>query len=127
MYTYKSYIKKINSISVEEAEEIYEKMLEEIDFNDSDVKELWDDLIKNAIEYVSIRSQWLTFAREERMEKDPARTAVHNSLISSFNVLSRYLEKIGKDVSWRTRVGEDRKRIGDFACYIVFIYGLNAR
>jgi hypothetical protein len=127
MYTYKSYIKKINSISVEEAEEIYEKMLAEIDFNDSDVKELWDDLIKNAIEYVSIRSQWLTFAREERMEKDPARTSVHNSLISSFNVLSRYLEKIGKDVSWRARIGEDRKRIGDFACYIVFIFGLNAR
>ncbi|ERI91420.1 hypothetical protein HMPREF1982_03379 [Clostridiales bacterium oral taxon 876 str. F0540] len=127
MYTYKSYIDKINSISVEEAEEIYEKMLEEIDFNDSDAKELWDDLIKNAIEYVSIRSKWLTFEREERMEKDSARTSVHNTLISSFNVLSRYLEKIGKDVSWRARIGEDRKRIGDFACYIVFIFVLNAR
>lgn len=127
MYTYKAYIKKTNFLSVEDAEEIYEKMLTAIDFNDSDTKELWDDLLENTLKYSAIRSQWLTYSREERIEKDPGRTSVHNSVISSFNVLSRYLEKIGKEVSWRVQLGEERKRIGDFACYIAFIYGLNAR
>ena len=87
-------------------------MIVGINFNDSYVKELWDDLMKNAIEYASVRIQWLTFAREERMEKDLVRTLVHNSLISSLNVLSRNLHKIEKDISWREKIGEDRKKLG---------------
>lgn len=129
MYTYKQYKKNLHILLVEDAEEIYEKMLEEIDFNDSDLKELWDDLIKNALEYAAIRSQWLTFTKEERMDtgRNLVRTGKHNIVISSFNVLSRYLEKIGKDIKWREQLGEERKRVGDFACYIAFIFGLNAR
>jgi RNAse (barnase) inhibitor barstar len=129
MYTYKQYKKNFNILLVEEAEEIYEKMVAEIDFNDSDVKELWDVLIKDVLEYAAIRSKWSTFTKEEHMdrEKDLVRTGKHNIVISSFNVLSRYLEKIGKDIKWREQLGEERKRIGDFACYIAFIFGLNAR
>jgi len=127
MYNYKSYLKESNSISFNEAEEIYEKMLASIDFNDSDAKEIWDELIESLIKYAAIRSKWLTLTREERVEKDPGRSLVHNSLIASFNMLSRYLERIDKDTSWRVQLGEERKRIGDFACYIAFIFGLNAR
>lgn len=127
MYTYKQYTKEFNILLVEEAEEIYEKMLAEIDFNDSDVKELWDDLIENVLEYAAIRSQWLTFTKEERREKDSVRTGKHNVAIGSFNVLSRYLEKMGKDIQWREQLGDERKRVGDFTCYIAFIWGLNAR
>ena len=127
MYTYKTYNENSNVLLLEEAHEIYEKMLLEINFNDSDVKEIWDDLIQNSIEYAAIRSKWLTYTKDERREKDPTRTAKHNVVISSFNMLSRYLQKDGKDIKWREQLGDERKRIGDFACYIAFIFGLNAR
>lgn len=127
MYYYKSYLNERNSISFEESEEIYERILAEINFKNSDAKELYDDLINHVLQYAGIRSKWLTFTREERMDKDQGRTMKHNLVISSFNVLSRYLEKIGKDISWHSQLGNERKRIGDFACYIAFIYGLNGR
>lgn len=127
MYTYKQYKKTSNILLLEDAEEIYEKILAEIDFNDSDVKELWDDLIKNALEYAVIRSQWLTYTQDERREKDFMRTGKHNVAISSFNVLSRYLHKMGKDIKWREQLGEERKRVGDFICYLALFWGLNAR
>ena len=64
-------------------------MLAEIDFNDSDVKDLWDDLIENALEYASIRIKWLTFTKEERRdrEKNLVRTAKHNTVISSLTFI----------------------------------------
>ena len=127
MYTYRTYKKNLNVLLLEEAQEIYEKILLQIDFNDSDAKEIWNDLIQNSIEYAAIRSKWLTYTKDERREKDPARTAKHNVVISSFNMLSRYLQKAGKDITWREQLGDERKRIGDFACYIAFIFGLNAR
>ena len=51
----------------------------------------------------------------------------------AINMLARYLRMQGKSASWRDTLGEEsenpyyRKRIGDFACYLVFIGSLNAR
>lgn len=130
MYTYKEYKNNNNNVLlIEEAEQIYEKMISAIDFNNSDLKEIWDELIKNALEYSQIRSKWLILTKEERMDngKNLLRTRKHDVVISLFNILSRYMNKIGRDVSWREQLGNERKRIGDFICYIAFIYGLNSR
>lgn len=127
MYTYNTYVQEINTITFEEATEIYEKLITSLDFNKVDTKELWNDLMENVVSYVSIRSGWLLLTREERTEKDKGRTRQHNSLIISLDMICRYLKKLGRDIGWRSQLGEDRKRIGDFACYLVFIYGLNAR
>lgn len=67
------------------------------------------------------------------MEKDSARTSCHDSVIVKFNMLERFLKMQGKDARWRKVLGyeEDdpnfRKRIGDFACYLVFVNSLLAR
>ncbi len=37
------------------------------------------------------------------------------------------MAKAGEDVAWRTVLGEDRKNIGDFACYLHCILGLRSR
>ncbi|MGL5353846.1 MAG: hypothetical protein ACRDA5_11070 [Clostridium sp.] len=110
-----------------DAEEIYSKLLSVLDLNDEDTKFLWDDLMEHVLEYSSIRSGWLLLSREDRISKDDARTLTHNTLISSFEILNRYLTKQGKDCSWYDTLGSERKRIGDFACYISYIYSLNAR
>jgi tetratricopeptide (TPR) repeat protein len=43
------------------------------------------------------------------------------------NILSRAMNERGKDISWRAQLGQDRREIGDFACYIHCILGLSAR
>ncbi|MDO5139220.1 MAG: hypothetical protein Q4D71_12285, partial [Oscillospiraceae bacterium] len=71
--------------------------------------------------------------REEKMEKDPLRTALHNDVIIKTNMLARYLRKAGKPALWRNELGDEeadsmcRKVIGDFACYLAFVSGLCAR
>lgn len=55
------------------------------------------------------------------------RTRCHNLVISAKNKLSVYMyeHKLGND--WDDWLGEERKRIGDFACYVVLLQGLDAR
>lgn len=55
------------------------------------------------------------------------RTRCHNLVISAKNKLSVYMyeHKLGND--WDDLLGEERKRIGDFACYVVLLQGLDAR
>lgn len=55
------------------------------------------------------------------------RTCCHNLVISAKNKLSVYMyeHKLGND--WDDLLGEERKRIGDFACYVVLLQGLDAR
>ncbi len=55
------------------------------------------------------------------------RTRCHNFVISAKNKLSVYMyeHKLGND--WDDWLGEERKRIGDFACYVVLLQGLEAR
>lgn len=56
-----------------------------------------------------------------------SRSMKHDAFITSLNVLARIAEKEGIDNSWRDDLGEDRKRIGDFACYISYITGISNR
>lgn len=67
------------------------------------------------------------------VRRKTSRTSCHNSVIIHFNMLARYLKKNGKAAVWRDELGyeEDdsynRKAIGDFACYLAFVNGINAR
>ncbi len=120
------------SLSPDEMASLHRDMAEEIG-NDSDSLELFEELIVSATHYMIFRSNWLLWTREEKMDKDPSRTACHNSVIIKFNQLARYLKTRGKSAAWRDALGyeEDdryfRKRIGDFACYLVFVNSLLAR
>ena len=129
---YEDYLAEPKALTVEEMRSIHEVMISEIGC-DSDALELYDELMMIAIRYASIRAGWPLLSREEKMEKDSRRTSCHNSVITHFNMLARYLKQQGKDAAWRERLGyeeEDRlnrKTIGDFACYLAFVNGINAR
>lgn len=127
MYTYESYLKEQNSITFEEAKKIYNELLTEMNFKDDDCKDLWDSLMENIIKYVNIRSKCLIISQTERLESDKGRTDTHNSLISCFNALQRYIQINKGNNNWRNELGQERKRIGDFACYIAYVYSLNSR
>lgn len=90
-------------------------------------------MIEKAAEYAIIRTYWTTKDISWKMNEDPRRTATHDALITHFNMLSRYLKSIGRTNTWREELGyeEDdavnRKRIGDFGCYLAFVHALNGR
>ena len=130
--TYEEYLKRPKAITFAKMQTIHTEMIAEIG-TDVDALELYDELIKIATRYATIRANWLLLSREEKNEQDSSRTSCHNSVIIHFNMLARYLKQQGRTAAWRNELGyeEDdpynRKAIGDFACYLAFVNGANAR
>lgn len=120
------------SLTLEEMREIHEEMLSEIG-NDEDALEIYEELVEKARDYTVFRQNWAFYSREEKMDKDQSRTLCHNSLITKFDMMERMLKRLGKEASWRDKLGriEDdpdyRKRIGDMACYIMFVNAVCSR
>ena len=129
---YEEYLPMDKSLTLEEMGDIHNQMMLSIG-NDPDALELYEELIETANRYSIFRANWCIWSAEEKLDKDPGRTACHNSLIVKFNQLARYQKMQGMNISWRDILGyeEDdrynRKRLGDFACYIVFVNSICAR
>lgn len=98
-----------------------------IELKASSLKTFANKLIVTGIRYSRLRVDWRMCAPADRVELDQERTIAHNAFISSCNVMARNMEKLNEDASWRKRIGNDRKEIGDFACWIHLITGLKAR
>ncbi len=103
------------------AQDIYNILLE------TGMVSLRIDLFKTASRYAQIRVEWQLADPEKRKEMELSRTAAHNAFIDACNILSRNMARAGEDTSWRSRLGNDRKVIGDFACYLHCILGVRAR
>ena len=129
--TYEEYLKRPKAITFAKMQMIHAEMLAEIG-SDVETLELYDELMKVATRYAAIRANWLLLSREEKNEQDSGRTSCHNSVITHFNMLARYLKQQGKTAAWRNELGyeEDdlynRKAIGHFACYLAFVNRINA-
>lgn len=130
--TFTIYMEEPHSLTIEQMQSIHGKLVAEIE-KDSDAIELYEELIAVATRYAAIRAGWQQLSREEKMDRDSSRTFCHNSVITHFNMLARYLKMQGKPAKWRDQLGyeEDdkyfQKTIGDFGCYLVFINSLCAR
>ncbi len=97
------------------------------DIQKTELTDLLDSLYGSAVRYARIRADWRLSTLDERKRVDSSRTIAHNAFIDACNILSRNMAKAGEDVSWRVELGEDRKNIGDFACYLHCILGIEAR
>lgn len=117
--TYEDYQSEPFCLTFEEMVSMHKEMKEETGRN-KEALELYKELLAAAVRYSESRSNWPLWDREKKMAEDSVRTSRHNKVIDTFNILARYLKKQGKAAAWRDMLGEDRKRIGDFACYIVF-------
>ncbi len=130
--TYEDYLPMPGSLNFEEMLSLHREIKEEAG-NDGDALGLYKDLLTAAAVYSQPRSRWLLWSRDKKLEEDVSRASAHNRVIDSFNILARYLKNQGKSASWRDVLGDEkkdpgcRKRIGDFACFLVFIESLNAR
>lgn len=136
---YKKYLETVEHLTLEEMDDIYSDILNQSVQNNEDFQFFWKELVDNAISYTTVRSNWSIHnpkTTDRRSEK-------HNAVINSFLALERVFNLNHWDSSFWTeklflsksnpqqRLLEDvtmhRKRIGDFANYIVFMQALETR
>ena len=130
MFIYEDYLKEENHLSFEKAVKIHAEILKAGNLNDIDFKELWEEVLESAIVYGHTRALWSIQSFEQRREIDETRTRQHNLFMSNLKVLMRYMEGQGWHTEWFVKIGtieSDRKRLGDFACYLVNLQSLLAR
>lgn len=95
---------------------------------DADAKELIENMIRNAADYVQaviwMETAAANFAGREGdelrsavAELDKSRSTVHNALISSVNIVNRICDMYGQPPIYFG--GEERRRYGDFAMDLI--------
>lgn len=115
-------------LAVEEALQIYKDIYDSINQCEcEDLPEFVEAFLNKSCAYATMRTQWEFWDREKRIEKDSLRTALHNSVIDAVNILARLLNSEGVDTPWREQLGDKRKRVGDFACFVAYMVGINNR
>ena len=130
MNTYEAYLNHPagSILPIEEALQIYTDLVKSVaSCTVEDKMEFYQDFLKKAVAYAEIRCDWEFMTREEKQEIDAQRTNRHNAFITAVNILSRFAENEGVDNSWREKLGEERKRIGDFACFTAYMTGIANR
>ncbi len=85
------------------------------------------ELFRKAIDYAGIRAEWQISGPEKRLEMNEARTRTHDAFIEACDMMGRRMSDEREDASWREDLGDDRKEIGDLACYLHLMLGLAAR
>lgn len=90
-------------------------------------REPLDELLRAAIRYSRMRTDWAMLDSEGRITLDFARSGAHEVLLDACNILSRAMFRAGEDNQWRGDLGTERGFIGDVACHIHCILGLGAR
>ena len=85
------------------------------------------DLILCAVRHSRLRTDWRLADLAERKAMDAARTSAHNALIDAANILSMAMISAQENPSWRRKLGDDRKDIGDWACHVHARLGILAR
>jgi hypothetical protein len=93
----------------------------------SKCQDRWRDLLAKAATYARIRVDWILADKAKQSAMGEQRTAHHNAFIAACDELAEVMTDAGEETAWRERLGEDRKIIGDFACFVHCILGQIAR
>lgn len=110
-------------LTFQEAEEILNLINMHTPREDAD---LLENMEKKAVRYVRFRSDWAFMTPPEKAEADEDRTSAHNSFITALSMLAR-LHGSGAD-EWTAILDmSDRKRVGDFACWLTAIIAIRQR
>lgn len=126
-FTYDDFTHEIGHLSFEDCQDIHKQLLQDADQSDQEFQDYWNQFIKACVDYTQSRGEWLTLTKEGRQEHDSYRTTKHEKVIFNLKIIKALIEEKSGNISWYDRFKEDRKRIGDFACYITYVYAINAR
>lgn len=125
--TYEEFLKMQGALSFEEANRIYGMIIANAPEHDREFDAKFQTMLERAEKYAAYRAVWLGKNLQERLEMDEERSRAHDLFIKAKDTLSAYMyeRKLGND--WDDCLGEERKRIGDFACYIIYLRSILAR
>ena len=139
-FIYENYLKMPDDLEFEQAMKVYEELLEEaaaqnisVDENfpfHGNLKGLYVDqniALSDQLETSAEKACILAEELGHHYTSTGDRTVMHDSVIHSLDELAAYTKEHGKEAKWREELGYQRKRIGDFACYVSLIYGVFAR
>ena len=84
-------------------------------------------LFDAAMRYATLRSEYALADAEARSDLEDSRTRAHDAFIDSCNILSRNMASREEDNSWRATAGNDRRELGDLACFIQLLLALKVR
>jgi len=88
---------------------------------------LRDQLYHAAARYAGLRADWALADPADRAALDGPRRSAHDAFIDDCNILSRSMVACGESINWRRELGDDRKNLGDFACWLTLSLALSAR
>lgn len=100
---------------------------------DEDLQEMFRSFLHACFDYAKIRADWALMSREERNSRDNERTAYHNLVIDRLTLVKRLMNADGLSCEWAGKLSPDdsfatdRKTVGDFACFITAILGVESR
>jgi hypothetical protein len=105
-----------------------EEMLENIDNG----RRIHEQLVSLAADYLGLRVAWGVGDVEKRLKIDEARSRAHDAFLTLLNAATRRAAGNGHSLEWRNPFSllsesEERKSLGDFACYLAFYAALVAR
>lgn len=127
MFSYQDFLIEKDALGFESCSEYYGSLLEALDKTDKEAVSYWKDFVSASVDYAQARGEWLLLNREEKQAKDEMRTVKHNKVIYTLKIYVKYAQIQGQDLSWFEEMEGNRKQIGDLACYVSYIYALNAR
>ncbi len=132
MLTFEEYLTKPSALSLESMLSIYTRLMDSYSkCTDEDKESIFADYLDKAVRYANTRAEWEMMDKGAKQADDESRTLLHNSLISATNILKRLFDLEGLDTTWRDDLsdiqGYERKRIGDFACFVAFMAGISNR
>lgn len=129
-FNFDTYLKEYGAMTFDEALELYNGIMAYADEKDRDFRLMWDELVDQACKYVAVRSKWALQTHEERVRADSSRTAQHNAYMATLEPLLRYVKSKGAETDFEKVLGdrgEQRKRWGDFAGYLLLFNTLGNR
>ncbi|HFI0446504.1 TPA: hypothetical protein ACGOW0_000899 [Streptococcus suis] len=127
LFTYNDFTSEKGHLAFEECQTIHNEILASSDKNNSEFLDYWKEFLSSCVSYAEARGKWFLLSKEERMDFDSKRTTIHNKVIFNLKIIKALANEKGKDTTWFDKFQDERKRIGDFACYLAYVYGVNAR
>ncbi|MDY2776597.1 MAG: hypothetical protein SOV02_08915 [Streptococcus infantarius] len=127
MVSYQDFISEKDSLDFEVCSSYYQTLLDALQSHDEEGTEYWNEFISASVDYAKTRGEWLLLSREEKQAKDEARTVKHNKVIYTLKIFIAYSQQKGFAIDWFETIKDNRKQIGDLACYIAYVYAVNAR
>lgn len=127
MFSYQDFLIEKDALGFESCSEYYGSLLEALDKTDKEAVSYWKDFVSASVDYAQARGEWLLLNREEKQAKDEMRTVKHNKVILALKIVIAYLKQQGKEFDWFESITGNRKQMGDLACYVAYVYSVNAR